>query len=194
MTTKNVFPLALVAAVRLAGCVSGGKRAGDAAGNLVEVTVVDPHIQVALKDNRAGRRAYLVRPAAEALARAAGVIEREKGYVLLVTDAYRPNPGPASPGAPAGDVARSRGCAVEVSLYDPVDKREADMSEEQAQRPGGIVLADPSAVSVNRAWRKELLRSVMEEAGFEKDRERWSRFTLKGCERYPILEVSPEKR
>src|SRR5512134_3839711 len=107
--------------------------------DLVELVALDPTIKLDIRyataSNFVGRpvydqaRAFLQRPAAEALVRAHRALG-EKGYGLLVFDAYRPWRvtklfWDVTPPAQRDFVANprkgskhNRGCAVDLSLYD----------------------------------------------------------------------------
>jgi D-alanyl-D-alanine dipeptidase len=94
------FCITFLAAL-LAGCASHPPREAGPfrAPELVELVTLDPtlrlDIRYATADNFTGRpvyrqaRAFLQRPAAEALARAAARV-RAEGYGLLIFDGYRP--------------------------------------------------------------------------------------------------------
>ena len=116
--------------------------------DLVELVALDPTIRLdvryATANNFVGRpvyteaRAFLQRPAAEALVRAHRAL-REQGYGLLVFDGYRPWAvtklfWDVTPPAQREFVANpkqgskhNRGCAVDLSLYDLATGREVEM-------------------------------------------------------------------
>lgn len=147
-------------------------------------------------------RAYLQRPAAEALTDASKEL-RSFGYGLLVYDAYRPwyvtrmfwdavpheerifvaNPRKGS--------RHNRGCAVDLTLYDLKTGQPVEMTgdyDEMSERsfptyPGGTSLA---------RWHRDLLRQVMRSEGFTVNPYEWWHFDYKDWPRYPILNISFE--
>src|SRR6185295_16148822 len=98
---KRFFPTLLLGAVFLAGCQSSPPKESGVfrAAELVELVKLDPSIRLDIRyattNNFMHRpvyaqaRAFLQRPAAEALVRVNHAL-REKGYGLLVFDGYRP--------------------------------------------------------------------------------------------------------
>jgi D-alanyl-D-alanine dipeptidase len=180
--------------------------------DLVELTSIDPTIKLdiryATRQNFVGAplysepRAFLQRPAAEALA-AASQQFHALGFGLLVYDSYRPwyvtkmfwdgvpkterifvaNPRKGS--------RHNRGCAVDLTLYDlntglPVEMTDGydEMSERSYPTyPGGTALA---------RWHRDLLRKVMESEGFTVNPFEWWHFDYKTWKRYPILNLTFE--
>jgi D-alanyl-D-alanine dipeptidase len=186
-----------------------GKRAPD----LVELVKLDAtfklDIRYATKNNLAKQRVYkqarafLQRPAAEALARASAKT-RAQGYGLLIFDGYRPwrvtklfwDITPPELKKFVADPARgsrhNRGCAVDLSLYDLKTGREVTMPsgyDEMTER------AHPSySCAPDEAKRlRELLRAAMESEGFAVYEEEWWHFDYKDWREYPILDVPFEK-
>lgn len=195
-----------VAAACVAACATGGsaRRSG-----LVDVTTLDPLIQVELRyataNNPLGRplfsekRALLVRPAAEALARASRDLF-PRGYLLFVLDAYRPEsldralaqalPADRRLLSPAGaETDHSRGCAVDVSLWDPADKKEAAMTSAWGDAAGRGSSSDGPAAA-NERYRRDQLVEVMTRNGFEQAPEAWWHFEYQGCRTEPVLDVA----
>ena len=128
------------------------------APDLVELTVLEPMIKLdvryATPNNFTGRpvyteaRAFLQRPAAEALGRVQRAL-RDQGYGLVVFDGYRPwrvtklfwDITPANKKVFVADPAKgskhNRGCAVDLSLVDRANGREVAMPgayEEMSER------------------------------------------------------------
>jgi D-alanyl-D-alanine dipeptidase len=148
-------------------------------------------------------RAFMQRPAAEALRRALHDLSRQ-GYGLLVFDAYRPWYvtkifWEAVPPAqhwfvadPAKGSRHNRGCAVDLTLYDlATGKRVAMPSgyDEISER------AHPSyagGTAKERAHR-ELLRRAMERQGFTVNPDEWWHFDYKDWPRYAIQNVPFEQ-
>ena len=177
--------------------------------DLVEVTALDSTIKLdvryATANNFTGRpvyaeaRAFLQRPAAEALARVQRAL-RDKGYGLVVFDGYRPwrvtklfwditPPGKKSFVAdPAKGSKHNRGCAVDLSLVALATEREIampglydEMSERSYPTYGGGTAAQREA--------RDLLRAAMEREGFFVYSHEWWHFDFKDWRDYPILDV-----
>jgi D-alanyl-D-alanine dipeptidase len=121
-------------------------------------------------------RAFLQRPAAEAVARAHRALEPD-GYGLLIHDGYRPwyvtkMFWDATPdhqrefvADPASGSRHNRGAAVDLSLYDLV-------TDEPIEMPGSYdefshrSYADYPGGTARQRWHRDLLRQVMEAEGF----------------------------
>jgi D-alanyl-D-alanine dipeptidase/kynurenine formamidase len=202
----------LIATFLLAAALAEGppKEAGNfRAPDLVELTAVDPTIKLdvryATPNNLVGRpvyaeaRAFLERPAAEALARAGRAL-REKGYGLLVFDGYRPwrvtkifwDVTPPEKRTFVADPAKgskhNRGCAVDLSLYDLRTGKEVEMPsvyDEMSER------AYPTYAGGTKEQRdaRDALRSAMEHEGFFVYAYEWWHFDFKDWRSYPILDV-----
>lgn len=183
--------------------------------DLVEIVKIVPDVRLdvryATSNNFTGRpvysqpRAFLQRPAAEALARVSGSL-RAKGYGLLVFDGYRPwsvtkhfwkitpkdKREKGFVANPAKGSKHNRGAAVDLSMYDLATGREVVMPsayDEFSDR------ADPDYAggTVEERTRRDLLRAEMEKEGFSVDPGEWWHFNFKGWEQYPILDVPFEK-
>jgi CubicO group peptidase (beta-lactamase class C family)/D-alanyl-D-alanine dipeptidase len=141
-------------------------------------------------------RAFLQRPAAEALVRAHQKL-KQRGYGLLIHDAYRPwyvtkMFWDATPEAqrifvanPANGSRHNRGAAVDLTLYDLRTGRVVEMVggyDEFSERsypdyPGG---------TTQQRWLRELLRNAMEAEGFRVYDFEWWHFDYGEWRRYPI--------
>jgi len=179
--------------------------------DLVETTSLDPTIRLDIRyatpENFTGRavydaaRAFLQRPAAEALLRVNRAL-KEKGYGLLVFDGYRPwrvtklfwditSPEKRERGFvadPAKGSKHNRGAAVDLSLYDLSTGREAEMPspyDEFSER------ADPDYTggTAEQRARRDLLRAEMEKEGFTVDPGEWWHFNFRDWQEYPILDI-----
>jgi D-alanyl-D-alanine dipeptidase len=140
---------ALVLPLALAAQEGPPKGAGPfRAPDLVEIATLDPTIRLDIRyasaKNEFGRpfypeaRAFLQRPAAEALARVNRAL-KAKGYGLLVFDGYRPwrvtkefwDLTPADKrifvADPRSGSRHNRGGAVDLTIYDLKTGKEADM-------------------------------------------------------------------
>jgi D-alanyl-D-alanine dipeptidase len=179
---------------------------------LVELTALDPTVRLdvryATANNFLGRRVYaearafLQRPAAEALVRAHRAL-REKGHGLLVFDAYRPWSvtklfWDLTPPARRDFVANprtgskhNRGTAVDLTLYDLATGREVEMPspyDEFSERAHPAYAGGPPAARA----RRDALRAALEGEGFTVEPNEWWHFNWKDWRSYPILDVSFE--
>lgn len=177
--------------------------------DLVELVSLDPGIRLDIRYATARNflgtplysqaRAFLQRPAAEALVRVQRALAGD-GYGLLVHDAYRPwyvtrlfwDATPADKHAYVADPAKgsrhNRGCAVDLSM---VELRTGEL----VQMTGGYdemsSRSYPQYVggsSIER-WRRDLLRTAMEAQGFEVYAFEWWHFDFNGFDRYPIMNL-----
>jgi zinc D-Ala-D-Ala dipeptidase len=181
--------------------------------DLVELTSLDPTIRLEIRyataDNflstpiYAEVRALLQRPAAEALVRAHLAL-KERGYGLLVHDAYRPwwvtklfwEATPKDKRDFVADPARgsrhNRGCAVDLTLYRRSDGRAVEMPslyDEMTERASPAYAGGPPEPRQKR----EVLRSAMEKEGFTVFESEWWHFDYRDWREYPILNVSFDK-
>jgi D-alanyl-D-alanine dipeptidase len=181
--------------------------------DLVELIKLDRTIKLdiryATSNNFLGRpvyresRAFLQRPAAEALLRVSRSVQK-KGHGLLVFDGYRPwsitkifwDETPAEKRQFVADPSKgsrhNRGCAVDLSLYDLKTGREVEMPsayDEFSKR------AYPNYKGGTERQRRlrDLLRSAMEAEGFEVNEFEWWHFDYKDWKRYPILNIGFEQ-
>ena len=176
--------------------------------DLVELIRFDPllklDIRYASANNFVGQpvydsgRAFLQRPAAEALARA-HLKARARGYGFLVLDAYRPwevtrlfwerfphfRPYLADP---AQGSRHNRGCAVDLTLFDLRTGYEIqmpsvydDFSERAHPGYGGGTASQREA--------RNLLRKLMESEGFSVYENEWWHFDCKEWREYPIMNI-----
>jgi D-alanyl-D-alanine dipeptidase len=141
-------------------------------------------------------RAYLQRPAAEALARAHRAL-RPLGYGLLVHDAYRPwyvtrMFWDATPQAqrvfvadPSQGSRHNRGAAVDLTLYDLRTGRPVEMPGGYDEFSNRSYPYYPGGTSLQR-WHRALLRRVMEAEGFTVYEAEWWHFDFNDWRRYPI--------
>lgn len=178
--------------------------------DLVELTSLDPTIKLDIRYATTNNflrtvlypqaRAFLERPAAEAVVRANQKL-RALGYGLLIHDAYRPwyvtkMFWEATPpdkhefvADPSHGSRHNRGCAVDLTLYDLKTGQPAEMVglyDEMSERsypdyPGGTSLA---------RWNRRLLRRIMEDEGFTVDEFEWWHFDYKDWRKYPVLNVN----
>ena len=177
------------------------------APELVELVRLDPTIRLdvryATTDNFMGARfydeprAFLQRPAAEALVRAhrrLGAL----GYGLLVHDAYRPwyvtrMFWDATPphqrdfvADPASGSRHNRGAAVDLTLYERATGRAVEMPSGYDEFTRRARADFPGGTTRQRALRA-LLRRAMEAEGFAVYAPEWWHFDHAGWRRYPVL-------
>lgn len=175
--------------------------------DLVELTSLDPTIKLDIRyattNNFMGTvfyeqpRAFMQRPAAEALVKALQGL-KEQGYGLLVHDAYRPwfvtkMFWEATPvelrrfvANPDNGSRHNRGCAVDLTLYDLKTGAVVPMVsgyDEFSER------AYPNYVggTARERWHRELLRRSMESVGFDVYEFEWWHFDFHQWRDYPIL-------
>ena len=184
-------------------------RAGLRAPDLVELVTLDSSIALdvryATTNNFMGSvfyhepRAFLQRPAAEALVRAHRELE-EFGFGILVHDAYRPwyvtkmfwDATPDSQrlfvANPANGSRHNRGAAVDLTLYDLRSGRPIQMVgsyDEFTARSYPSYLGG----TARQRWHRDLLRRVMEDHGFQVYEFEWWHFDHEDWAEYPILNV-----
>ena len=179
--------------------------------DLIELIRLDPTIRLDIRyataNNFVGRpvytesRAFLQKPAAEALVRASRSL-REKGYGLLVFDGYRPwsvtklfwetaTPHQRARGFvanPAKGSKHNRGSAVDLSLYDLQTGREVEMPSAYDEFTDRAA-PDYTGGTPEQRERRDLLRSAMEAEGFTVDPGEWWHFNYRDWEKYPILDI-----
>jgi len=183
------------------------------ANELVELTKLDPTIRLdiwyATTHNFMGRvlypqaRAFLQRPAAEALVQVNAELE-PLGYRLLVFDGYRPwritkQMWDRTPAAKREFVAdprkgsrHNRGCAVDLSLCSLATGQEVAMPGAYDEMSPRSYAAYAGGTPAQRE-RRDLLRSKMEAHGFTVLPAEWWHFDYKDWKAYPIQDVPFEK-
>jgi CubicO group peptidase (beta-lactamase class C family)/D-alanyl-D-alanine dipeptidase len=181
--------------------------------DFVELSTLDPAIKLDIRYATTNNflstpvysqpRAFLQRPAAEALLRAHRKL-KELGYGLLIHDAYRPwyvtkMFWEATPldkrifvADPSQGSRHNRGCAVDLSLYELSTGKPVEMVgvyDEMSERsyPGY-----PGGTSLQR-WHRELLRHAMEEEGFLVYPFEWWHFDYGEWGKYPIFNLGFEQ-
>lgn len=177
--------------------------------DLVELVKLDPtfklDIRYATNSNFVGRpvytesRAFLQRPAAEALVRVNKKL-KDKGYGLMIFDGYRPwsvtklfwdiTPEDKKKfvADPKKGSRHNRGCAVDLTLYDLKTGMEVTMTgyyDEFSERSHPDYKGGTAEQRVSR----DLLRSMMESEGFTVYEEEWWHFDYKDWKEYTILNL-----
>jgi zinc D-Ala-D-Ala dipeptidase len=182
--------------------------------DLVEIIKLDPTIRLdvryATTNNFLHRavysqaRAFLQRPAAEALVRAHQKL-KPKGYGILVFDGYRPWSVTKIFWDSASEAERkiefvanpkkgsrhNRGCAADISLFELATGKEVPMPSgyDEFSERANPNYAGGSAES--RALR-DMLRAAMESEGFTVYPEEWWHFDFNDWRQYRILNVPLE--
>jgi D-alanyl-D-alanine dipeptidase len=173
---------------------------------LVELAVVEPTIRLdvryATTNNFLGSvfyaqpRAFLQRPAAEALVRVQQKL-KPLGYGLLVHDGYRPwyvtrTFWECTPqdkkwlvANPANGSKHNRGAAVDLTLYDLATGAVIDMPSTYDESTPRAYAFYPGGTSLQR-WHRALLRRLMEGEGFTVNPDEWWHFDYKDWQRYAI--------
>ncbi len=148
-------------------------------------------------------RAFLQRPAAEALLRVQQKL-KPLGYGLLIHDAYRPwyvtkifwdatpPEGKIFVADPAQGSRHNRGCAVDLTLYDLAAGKPIEMPGTYDEMSPRSFPDYPGGTSLQR-WHRDLLRRAMESEGFVVYEAEWWHFDYKDWKEYPILNVPFEK-
>lgn len=176
---------------------------------LRELVKLDPTIKLdiryATRNNFLGRpvykeaRAFLQKPAAEALVRAHQKL-KEKGYGIVVHDGYRPwavtkifwDVTPADKkifvADPSQGSRHNRGCAVDLSMYDLKTGKTVQMPseyDEMTERAHiNYACGTPEAKHL-----REMLRMAMESEGFVVYEPEWWHYDFKDWKEYPIQNI-----
>jgi len=183
--------------------------------DLVELVRLDPSIRLDIRyataDNFVGRpmysqaRAFLQRPAAEALVRAHRKL-REQGLGIVVFDGYRPwsvtnhfwEVATAEQrelefvANPKNGSRHNRGCAADVTLYSLATGEALAMPSDYddfSERAYPTYTGGSAEARANR----DLLRSVMEAEGFTVYDNEWWHFDYRDWRSYRILDVPFER-
>jgi zinc D-Ala-D-Ala dipeptidase len=180
---------------------------------LVELSKLDPTIKLDIRyatdlnflstPMYSQARAFMQRPAAEALVRAHQAL-KAKGYGLLIHDAYRPwyvtkMFWEATPedkkifvADPKDGSRHNRGCAVDLTLYDLRTGKPVTMPslyDEMSRR----AYADYPGGTEEERQHRALLRTAMEAEGFTVYPQEWWHFDYKDWRHYPIMNVRFEE-
>lgn len=174
--------------------------------DLVELTSLDPTIRLEIRyatsNNLFGTpfysqaRAFLQRPAAEALVRANASL-RPLGYGLFVHDGYRPwyvtkmfwDATPPEKHVFVADPSQgsrhNRGAAVDLTLYDLKTGAPIEMVSTYDETTDRAYPNYPGGTSRQR-WHRALLRRAMEAQGFTVYDAEWWHFDFHDWQRFPI--------
>ena len=179
------------------------------AADLVELTALDPTIRLEIRyattNNFLGTkiyeesRAFLQRPAAEAVVRANQKL-RALGYGLLIHDAYRPwyvtkifwDATPVDKhwlvANPAQGSKHNRGAAVDLTLFELASGQAVDMPSTYDETTGRASATYPGGTSLQR-WNRALLRNAMVSEGFVVNPTEWWHFDYGNWRDYAIGNV-----
>lgn len=183
------------------------------AADLVELTKLDRTIKLEIRyattNNFAGTvfydqpRAFMQRPAAEAVVRAHRAL-RTLGYGLLIHDAYRPwyvtkmfwDAMPEDKhwlvANPAEGSKHNRGAAVDLTLYDLKSGQPIEMPSTYDESTGRAHADYPGGTSLQR-WHRALLRNAMVAEGFVVNSLEWWHFDFGSWRDYAIGNVTFDK-
>jgi D-alanyl-D-alanine dipeptidase len=213
--TRHAPAFIFCALLTLAPFAGAQERSPKEEGNfrapeLVELVRLDRtlrlDIRYATKNNFVGRpvyteaRAFLQRPAAEALARVSRAL-RKQGYGIYVFDGYRPwhvtrlfwSLTPEDKKQFVADPARgsrhNRGCAVDLTLYERRTGRQVSMPGEYDEMTERSHINYTGGTPEQRRLR-DLLRAAMEAEGFTVYEPEWWHYDYKDWQQYPILDLS----
>ena len=178
--------------------------------DLVELRKLDPTIKLEIRyattNNLFGTvfysepRAFMQRPAAEAVVRANRKL-KASGYGLLVHDAYRPwyvtkvfwDATPEDKKKFVADPSKgsrhNRGCAVDITLYELNTGRLIEMVSTYDETTDRAYPDYPGGTSLQR-WHRDLLRAAMESEGFTVYEAEWWHFDYKDWQKYRIGNVA----
>lgn len=179
------------------------------AATLVEIVRLDSTIRLDIRyataNNFMGRpmytqpRAFLQRPAAEALVRVHRAL-LPRGYGLLVFDGYRPwsvtkkfwDETPPEQrkfvANPRKGSKHNRGCAVDLTLYDVRTGKEVEMPsgyDEFSERASSSYTGGTAQQRSMRA----VLRAAMEREGFRVEPGEWWHFDHRTWRDHPLLDI-----
>lgn len=142
-------------------------------------------------------RAYLVAPAAHALASAAALL-RAQGYRLKIWDAYRPlsvqrklwqkNPDRNFVAHPETGSRHNRGASVDLTLL-TIDGKEVTMPscyDEFGEKARAINPDLPEPVKTHL----QILQHAMQTSGFKLLSSEWWHFDFPGWQSFPLLDIS----
>jgi len=181
--------------------------------DLVELIALDPAIKLDIRyattDNFLSSpmyqqaKAFMQRPAAEALARASRELHKQ-GFGLLIHDSYRPwyvtrmfwdgtpQEGRIFVADPSQGSRHNRGCAVDLTMYELASGLPVKMVGVYDEMSPRSYPFYPGGTSKQR-WLRAVLRHVMEEQGFTVYETEWWHFDFFDWRSYPILNLTFEQ-
>lgn len=208
-----VRPIAELRAEALAASPPSEVSEARVPSDLVELRSLEPSIALDIRyattNNFLGERiydeprAFLQRPAAEALARVHRALER-RGLGLLVHDAYRPwyvtkilwEATPPDKHAfvanPAKGSRHNRGCAVDLTLFRRDTGAALEMPSAYDEMTERAKPSYSGGTEEQRA-RRDLLRAAMEAEGFQVNEVEWWHFDYRDWNKYAVENVAFDK-
>ncbi len=204
----HIAPVRPVAELRAEALVATPPvpRGDERPSDLVELVQLDPtlHLDIRYASDRnflgqpvyTQARAFLQRPAAEALVRVSAAL-RAQGYGLLVHDGYRPwyvtrlfwdatPPDKHEFVADPATVSRhNRGCAVDLTLYELASGRPVVMPSLYDEMSPRAYADYPSGTARQRELRA-LLRRAMEAEGYTVYPQEWWHFDYRDWQQYAV--------
>ena len=178
--------------------------------DLIEIKKLSKSIKLDIKyataDNFVGRavypeaRAFLQRPAAEALIRVHNLLKKQK-MGIVIYDAYRPwaitklfwevvrEDQKQFVADPAKGSKHNRGCAVDISIYDRRTGKTIPMPsayDEFTERASPDYKGGTDEERANR----DMLRKLMEAEGFTVNSSEWWHFDYNIWQQYAIYDIS----
>jgi D-alanyl-D-alanine dipeptidase len=211
-TQLQVTPVRPVAALRTEALAATPPRETGTfrPADLVELVKLDPTIKLEIRyattNNFLGTkfydeaRAFMQRPAAEAVVRANASL-KTIGYGLLIHDAYRPwyvtkmfwDATPLDKrwlvADPSSGSKHNRGEAVDLTLYDLTTGQPVEMPSTYDESTDRAYANYPGGTTAQR-WRRAVLRRAMEAQGFAVNPTEWWHFDYKDWREYAIGNVT----
>ena len=202
--------LFLILSFQAAAQFAPPKEDGKREAHLIELITLEPTIKLDIRyatdDNFVGKkvypeaRAFLQKPAAKAVAKVHRKL-REKGLGIVVFDGYRPwsitklfwevtsEDKRKFVANPAKGSKHNRGCAVDLSIFDLKTGQPIEMPsgyDEFTERAS----PDYAGGTPDQRANRDMLRKLMEDAGFTVNPNEWWHFDYKDWEKYAIYDIS----
>ncbi|MEP7243904.1 MAG: M15 family metallopeptidase [Gammaproteobacteria bacterium] len=178
--------------------------------NFVSLADVVPSIRLEIRyasaDNFMGFPVYdkasaWLRPAVAAALSRVAMTMRDRGYGLLIHDAYRPwsitrffwdcvpSQYRSFLADPAVGSTHNRGCAIDLSLFDVESGAPVEMPS-RYDEPTERSHACYSGGTSRQRWHRDLLRFAMEKEGFVVQPNEWWHFDFHAWREYPVENVA----
>ncbi len=209
-TRFAIASLFLILSIQAAAQDGPPKEEGKREANLIELITLDPTIKLDIRyatdNNFVGKkvypeaRAFLQRPAAKAVAKVHRSLKK-KGLGLVIFDGYRPwsitklfwevtpDEKRMFVANPAKGSKHNRGCAVDLSIFDLKTGKPIEMPSEYDEFTERAS-PDYSGGTAEQRANRDMLRKLMEDAGFTVNPNEWWHFDFKDWEKYAIYDIS----
>lgn len=209
-TRFAIASLFLILSIQAAAQDGPPKEEGKREANLIELITLDPTIKLDIRyatdNNFVGKkvypeaRAFLQRPAAKAVAKVHRSLKK-KGLGLVIFDGYRPwsitklfwevtpDEKRMFVADPAKGSKHNRGCAVDLSIFDLKTGKPIEMPSEYDEFTERAS-PDYSGGTAEQRANRDMLRKLMEDAGFTVNPNEWWHFDFKDWEKYAIYDIS----